>query len=427
MSRLLISLLPARIRNIIVMLGYPADRAEALEIVYRAGGWGRASTLHPDKDRRAYEVTPPAVSSEDEGMRRTLCDMALLIFHLVLSTWTFDGVDVPMAARIVTWNLHRYPSGVFPLLGAGRLALMRSRPDEAIEHYTRAMEVQTQYRNLHHVSLWEIAIAHLALGDPARSLGYWRQLEEEATWSKAIYTYGMAVCLLASSEGEESARFEEAKRLMEKVPTLRQKIAGKSIPVEKFVARKARKFISQNRLALPALEISYTFAAIAHAPRRVLETRMLPEVHKVVAYLTANPGSTGYWDDYCLARFLEGVCLRFVAFPDPDALLDPADSASATISRDDASAGSKAAFEAVFEHGPKIELDHHLVYYAHYEYGRLMACLDDEAEAKKQFELVLSGNHLEVGPSGRKGRYSLANALQMRTNAALDALHQKRL
>jgi hypothetical protein len=24
---------------------------------------------------------------------------------------------------------------------------------------------------------------------------------------------------------------------------------------------------------------------------------------------------SGYWDDVCLARFLEGVCWRFVAYP----------------------------------------------------------------------------------------------------------------
>jgi len=26
-------------------------------------------------------------------------------------------------------------------------------------------------------------------------------------------------------------------------------------------------------------------------------------------------GADEYWDDLCLARFLEGVCLRFVAYP----------------------------------------------------------------------------------------------------------------
>ncbi|KAJ7200809.1 hypothetical protein GGX14DRAFT_371842, partial [Mycena pura] len=139
--------------------------------------------------------------------------------------------------------------------------------------------------------------------------------------------------------------------------------------------------------------------------------------------------------------FLEGVCLRYIAFPDPDTVLDPKETPS--VSRDEAAEGAKVAFLAVFENGPKIELDHHLVYHARayafflfrsaymrrlaildYEYGRLMACVGDEAEARKQFDLVLSGlcrfpwvimcirpdfpsgKYLEVGPSGRKvGRF----------------------
>jgi hypothetical protein len=26
-------------------------------------------------------------------------------------------------------------------------------------------------------------------------------------------------------------------------------------------------------------------------------------------------GKSGYWDDYCLALFLRGVCMRYVAYP----------------------------------------------------------------------------------------------------------------
>ena len=26
-------------------------------------------------------------------------------------------------------------------------------------------------------------------------------------------------------------------------------------------------------------------------------------------------GGVGYWDDYCLTKFLEGVCLRYIAYP----------------------------------------------------------------------------------------------------------------
>ncbi|KAJ7506158.1 hypothetical protein B0H11DRAFT_2186288 [Mycena galericulata] len=453
MSALIISLLPSRLLSVVELFGYAADRGEALEILGRAGGWGRVSAasaaraaraangegsaFSADDDWHAHEYddedTPPGVSTAQEGVRRGICDMALLIFHLVMGSFTFDGVDVPMAARIVKWNLKRYPEGVFFLFGAGRLSLARSQPQRAIEYYTKAMAAQKQYRNLHHISFWEMAVANLALADVAASLEYWRYLENEATWSKSIYSYGMAVCLLASQSASddkgEEVRTEEARKLMEKVPTLRQKIAGKSIPLEKFVARKARKFLAQGgRLMLPALEISYVFSAIAHAPRVVVETRMLPSVRAALAALAAHKEgerAQGYWDDYCLARFLEGVCLRYVAFPDPDAVLDPAEVVG--MSRDEAAQGARAAFEAVFTSGPKIELDHHLVYHSHYELGRLLACLGDVTEARRHFELVLSGKYLEVGPSGKKGRYSMENALNMRTNAAVEALHQKRL
>ncbi|KAJ6628153.1 hypothetical protein B0H10DRAFT_1991650 [Mycena sp. CBHHK59/15] len=459
MSTLILSLLPAKLLHIVELFGYAADRREALEILGRAGGWGPVRA-HPNpnsshsgvpngtatatatgsaedgKEKEdgegEEEEEEPSVSTAQEGVRRSICDMALLIFHLVLSSFTVHGVDVRLAARIVRWNLKRYPEGVFFLFGAGRLALVRSQPQRAIEYYTRAMVAQSQYRNLHHVSFWEMAIAHLALADVRASLACWRDLEREATWSKSIYSYGMAVCLLESAgDGADgSAQREEARKLMERVPGLRQKIAGKSIPLEKFVARKARKFLAQNnRLALPALEIAYVFLAIAHAPRHVVEQRMLPSVRALLATL-AEPGAEkahggGYWDDYCLARFLEGVCLRYVAFPDPDAVLDPAEAPG--VLRDEAAAGARAAFEAVFAHGPQIELDHHLVYHAHYELGRLLACLGDEAGARTHLELVLSGKYLEVGPSGRKGRYSMENALHMRTNAAVEALHQTRL
>ena len=42
-----------------------------------------------------------------------------------------------------------------------------------------------------------------------------------------------------------------------------------------------------------------------------------------------------------------------------------------------------------------------------YELGRLLACQGNIESARHEFELVLSGKPLEVGTSGRKGKYSL--------------------
>lgn len=132
--------------------------------------------------------------------------MALLLFHLVFSSLTFDGIDIGMAQKILDYHQKRYPNGVsrrFPpleqrelrhwpgvffLFGQGRLSFCRGQPAQAIEYYSRAVAAQDQYRNLHYVSHWEIGVANLALWDVPASLTNWRVLAEEATVSDSLRT-----------------------------------------------------------------------------------------------------------------------------------------------------------------------------------------------------------------------------------------------
>ncbi|TFK53849.1 hypothetical protein OE88DRAFT_1654178 [Heliocybe sulcata] len=413
MSHLVLSMMPERLQTIVELFGYKGDRQVGLNYLMRSGGW-------------STESAEPNVPQETEGVRRSICDAALLIFHLVLSSFTFDGVNIEMAQKILDYSLRRYPNGILFLFGAGRLNLCRSRPREAIKYYKQAMRAQSQYANLHQVSWWEMAVANLCLWDVETSLECWRTMLKESTWSKACYAYGVAVCLLQLG-GEDNEK--EAAALLEKVPTLRQRIAGKSIPLEKFAERKARKYKSQSRLLLPALEFAYVFLCIAHAPREVLVTKMVPMVQESLEMLKTHEKDPkaygpGYWDDLCLARFLEGVCWRYVAHPDPDAIVEDVEGEMGLM-QEEAEKRAKEAFAAVFEHGPKIELDHYLVFYSHYEFGRLLFCAGDKAGAKHQFELVLSGKPLEVNAAGKKGKYSLESNLHVRASAALDALDKR--
>jgi len=61
---------------------------------------------------------------------------------------------------------------------------------------------------------------------------------------------------------------------------------------------------------------------IAHAPRAIVTAKMLPQVDQLLAKLKVyemDPKQyeqgLGYFDDLCLARFLEGVCCRYIAYP----------------------------------------------------------------------------------------------------------------
>lgn len=49
---------------------------------------------------------------------------------------------------------------------------------------------------------------------------------------------------------------------------------------------------------------------------------MLPRIEDALAKLEVQKnrpseykGGSAFWDDLCLARFLKGVCLRYVAYP----------------------------------------------------------------------------------------------------------------
>jgi hypothetical protein len=116
---------------------------------------------------------------------------------------------------------------------------------------------------------------------------------------------------------------------------------------------------------LPSLELAYALLALPRAPRKTIFEKVLPTVDAALEILKCfegveerycgvgragqakaaeimkikgahseagekgdvvtgsshtekgkeAPAETGYWDDYCLAQFLRGVCLRYIAYP----------------------------------------------------------------------------------------------------------------
>jgi len=68
----MLSLLPGKVLKIAEVFGYGGDRQVALNTLMAAGGWTPGS-VKPDFDET------------NEGIRRPVCDMILLAFHLVIS------------------------------------------------------------------------------------------------------------------------------------------------------------------------------------------------------------------------------------------------------------------------------------------------------------------------------------------------------
>ncbi|GAA5867941.1 hypothetical protein JCM3774_004731 [Rhodotorula dairenensis] len=413
MISLILSLLPSTVLKIVEVFGFSGDREAALRMLMKPGGWRSG-------------VEQPEITEADQGIRRPIADLVLLMYHLVIANYLpVGGVDIETASSILRYNLERYPNGIFFLYYAGRLRSTETLLEEATTCFCRAIDAQREYKQLGHICYWDLGLAALAKGDWAHGYQYFDTLETESNWSKAIYAYAKAVMLY-----EQGIEAQKVTDLMHEVPRLLQKIAGKSIPLEKFVSRRARKFVAQgNRLLLAGLDLAYVLNCFLLAPGFVLHDVHLKQVEATLAELerTTDPREFGqngdeFWDDFCLAHMLRGVILRVMAHPEAYVKQRPAEP---PIPIGQADAEALRSFELVLRHGKDIQHDHHLVWFTHYELGRLYHAQGLWKRAREQYDLVLAGKHLETNTKKGKGKVSLQNMAVLRSNAGLQLLREQ--
>lgn len=102
-------------------------------------------------------------------------------------------------------------------------------------------------------------------------------------------------------QGKDKSRVDS---MMVDVPSLMQRIAGKSIPLEKYVAKRAMKYVTQGgRLLLPGIELAYVLNCLGMAPRFALfDTHLhqisivLSELHAVKDEKAYGKNGDEYWD-----------------------------------------------------------------------------------------------------------------------------------
>ncbi|KAI3618547.1 hypothetical protein CBS9595_002910 [Malassezia furfur] len=421
LCQLILSLLPKRLLGLMEKVGFTGDRRQALQLFMRAGGWSQHRRL-------------PGISAETEGVRRPLCDMMLLLYHLVISAYVpVTDVDLTLADQVLSWNLQRFPRGIFFLYFSARLYATQAMPEKAIECYRSAIEAQRSFKQLHHLCFWSLSLTYLTTSDYDRAYECYDVLSRESNWSKAIYQYAKAAMLYESSTHSRA----QSDAIMRTVPGLVQRVAGRHLPFERFVRLKAAKFASLAQLGLPAIEFSYLWHCLEQAPVFLLTSQQLTRIDAVIDELEAydapsayGAGDRDFYALYCLAFFLRGVALRYVAYPEPQTLVrHPAgEPIVATEVADDA----LHSFLKVFEYGHFLDaVDRYLVYYAHYELGCLYSAQGNEAEARRELELVLSRKPLVPQESKRfrssgKADYLLSGMCQLRAHAALETMRINR-
>uniref|UniRef100_A0A671SIZ2 Tetratricopeptide repeat protein 39B n=1 Tax=Sinocyclocheilus anshuiensis TaxID=1608454 RepID=A0A671SIZ2_9TELE len=343
---LMLSLLPARILRLLEFIGFSGNREFGLSQLRDGAG--------------------------SHSLRSILCVLTLLLYHtyvcLILGTGEGNLVE---AEALLEPYIERFP--------------------RALVKFQECISAQQQWRQIHHLCYWELMWCHSFQQQWREAYRYADLLCRESRWSKAIYMYQKAAILSMMSEEELKTTGEDVVELFRQVEGLKQRLAGKSIPTEKFAIRKSRRYSSATpvKLVIPALEMMYVWNGFTIVGKRADTTEsLLITIERAEEQLRNDPNPSEFHpDDQCLVQMLKGLCLKYL--------------------------GRLLQAELCFTQVEKlIRYDHYLIPFTLYELGLLY---------KQQGNYVKATRFIEDAKLNYKD-YSMESRLHFRIHAALSSL-----
>uniref|UniRef100_A0A3B3DZE3 Tetratricopeptide repeat protein 39B n=1 Tax=Oryzias melastigma TaxID=30732 RepID=A0A3B3DZE3_ORYME len=265
---------------------------------------------------------------------------------------------------------------------------------QARARYEECISSQQEWKQIHHLCYWELMWNHSFQQEWQQAYRYADLLCRESRWSKAIYVYQKAAILSMMSAEELERTGEDLGALFRSVEGLKQRLAGKSIPMEKFAVRKSRRYKASNPvpLVIPALEMMYVWNGFSIVGKRAdLTESLLVTIERVEQQLQNDPNPTEYHpDDSCLVQMLKGLCLKYLG-----RFLQ-----------------AELCFSQVLSSEGRIRYDHYLVPFTLYELGLLQ---------KQQGDFIKATTYIERAKMNYKD-YSMESRLHFRIHAALNSL-----
>lgn len=270
---LLMSYLPRRVLRILEYVGFSGNRSVGVNELDRA-------------------------IQLDDGLRSVLSALIILCYHSYIENLFGLGHYEPEKVEQVSeLLLQRHPNSAFFLLFRGRYHQMQGQLDLAIGDFQHAIECQDDWVQFHSICHWEIMWCHAVQMHWTEAAHYADLLRRKSKWSPASYTYQYATFKYAQlvedyrqslvNRAEFEDRLKEISEIIERVPKLRVRLAGKTIPAEKFAIMRTEKFFQQsNRLTLPTLEFLYIwniFVTLRNSPQIV--ERLLIRINSEIDHI----------------------------------------------------------------------------------------------------------------------------------------------
>ncbi|XP_045578803.1 tetratricopeptide repeat protein 39B isoform X4 [Salmo salar] len=371
---LYLSLLPSKVLRLLEWMGFSGDRRLVVQEVGLS------------------QLREGAASNSLRSILSTLC---LLMYHLYISVILGTGeANLVESDVLLEPYIEKFPNGALILFYQARIALLKGNFEFAQKKFLECIAAQQEWRQIHHLCYWELMWSYSFQQDWLEAYQYADLLCKESKWSQALYVFQKASILSMMPEEEVKKTGENVEQLFRQVESLRLRIAGKSIPTEKFAAKKAQRYSAATpvTLVIPAVEMIYVWNGFTIVGKRPeLTESILVTIKKAEEQLKNDPNPSEYHvDDQCMVQMLKGLCLRHLG------RLDQA----------------QLCFTQVISSENRIKHDHYLVPYSMYELGLLY---------KQQGDLGKATTTIENAKLNYKG-YSMESRLHFRIHAALNTM-----
>ncbi|XP_035273358.1 tetratricopeptide repeat protein 39B-like [Anguilla anguilla] len=366
---LMLSLMPNRVLRLLEFIGFSGNREFGLSQL-RAG-------------------------AASNSLRSILCVITLLVYYTYITVilGTADG-NLCEAEALLEPYIEKYPNGSVIIFYVARIAVLKGNLEEAQLKFLECTGLQQEWRQIHHLCYWELMWCHCFRQEWLEAYRYADLLCTESKWSRAVFMFQKAAILSMLPEEDVEKTGENVVELFRQVDGLMLRLVGKSIPTEKFVARKARRYSSSPPvpLTVPALEMMYVWNGFSIVGKRAeLTANLLTTLETAEQHLSkASCPSEYHFDDQNLLQMLKGLCLKHLGRL-PQAEL---------------------CFTQVISSEKKINFDHYLVPFSMYELGLIYKLQGDFPKATS----VLENAKLNYKD------YSMESRLHFRIHAALDSL-----
>uniref|UniRef100_A0A3Q1I6F0 Tetratricopeptide repeat protein 39B n=1 Tax=Anabas testudineus TaxID=64144 RepID=A0A3Q1I6F0_ANATE len=343
---LMLSLLPQRILRLLEFIGFSGNR-----------GFGLSQLRE---------------GASSHSLRSILCALTLLFYHTYVSLilGTGEGNLVEAEALLEPYQ-HKYPKVSHSQSQLHRYVI-----------YEECISSQQEWKQIHHLCYWELMWTHSYQQEWQQAYRYADLLCKESRWSK----------FSVSDNAKLINKYE--KMLKKQVEGLKQRLAGKSIPTEKFAVRKSRRYKAANPipLVIPALEMMYVWNGFTIVGKRADSTEaLLITLEAAEEQLRNDPNPSEFHpDDSCLVQMLKGLCLKHLG-----RLLQ-----------------AELCFTQVLSSEGRIRYDHYLIPFTLYELGLLY---------KQQGDFTKATTYIENAKTNYKD-YSMESRLHFRIHAALNSL-----